>query len=89
MVQKYGRYGPFLACSGWPECRNIKKIPTPTLGIACPKCGIGEIVVRRTKAKKRPFYGCSRWPACDYASWKKPSQEAERSSDTNSQPLPE
>jgi DNA topoisomerase-1 len=90
MVQKYGRYGPFLACSGWPECRNIKKIPKQTLGIACPKCGIGEIVVRRTKKKKRTFYGCSRWPACDYASWKKPpSQEAERSSDTAPQRLPE
>jgi DNA topoisomerase-1 len=73
MVTKYGRFGPFLACSGFPECKNVKKIPRETLGIKCPKCGKGEIVLRRTKTKKRNFYGCSRWPECDFASWKKPA----------------
>lgn len=75
MVIKLGRYGEFFACSGWPECKNTKKIPKPTLGIKCPRCGEGEVVMRRTKARKRIFYGCSRWPACDYASWKKPNNE--------------
>lgn len=73
MVRKIGRYGEFLACSGYPSCKNIKKIPKPTLGIKCPKCDQGEVVMRRTKAKHRIFYGCSRWPECDFASWKKPS----------------
>jgi len=76
MVTKYGRYGPFLACSGYPECKNIKKIPKQTLGIKCPKCKEGDIVMRRTKTKKRVFYGCSRWPECDFASWKKPSGDS-------------
>jgi DNA topoisomerase-1 len=75
MVTKYGRFGPFLACSGYPECKNIKKIPKPTLGIKCPKCNEGDVVTRRTRAKKRIFYGCSRWPACDFASWKKPNSD--------------
>jgi len=72
MVIKLGRFGEFYACSGYPKCKNTKKIPQPSLGIKCPKCGEGEVVKRRTKAKKRIFYGCSRWPECDFASWKKP-----------------
>jgi len=79
MVIKYGKYGPFLACSNYPNCSNIKKIPKQSteLEIPCPKCGKtegGKIVVRKTKTKKRTFYGCSRWPKCDFMSWKLPDQ---------------
>jgi len=73
MVYKMGRYGKFLACSGFPECKNTKPI-VHALGIPCPKCGSGELVERRTK-KGRIFYGCSRYPDCDFTSWDKPLQE--------------
>ncbi len=76
MVVKYGRFGKFLACSGFPECKNAKRLLTEeekNLG-KCPKCGQGDIVKRRTK-RGRFFYGCLKYPDCDYASWKKPEQE--------------
>ncbi|MCL4437702.1 type I DNA topoisomerase [Patescibacteria group bacterium] len=79
MIIKYGRFGKFLACSGFPECKNAKKFLSEedkkTYG-KCPKCGEGEIIRKRTK-KGRFFYGCSRWPKCDYASWKNPLLEQE------------
>jgi len=76
MVIKYGKFGKFLACSGFPECRHTKQITTIMTNdkgekIKCPKCQKGEIVRRKTK-KGRFFYGCSRYPDCDYASWTKP-----------------
>ena len=79
MVIKFGRFGKFLACSGFPECKNTKSLPNPKneTNIACPKCGQGQIVVKKTK-KGRIFYGCNRWPDCDFASWKKPEQEAQK-----------
>lgn len=70
MVIKTGRFGRFLACSGFPECKNTKTI-RKTIGLPCPQCNEGEIVVKRTK-KKRTFWGCSRYPECDYATWKNP-----------------
>jgi len=70
MVYKMGRFGKFLACSGFPECRNTKPIVKAT-GVECPKCGKGHIVERRSK-KGRMFYGCDRYPECDYVSWDKP-----------------
>ncbi len=76
MVIKYGRFGKFLACSGFPECKNTKKLLTEeekNLG-KCPKCGLGDIVKKRTR-RGRYFYGCSRYPDCDYASWTKPGSE--------------
>ncbi|MBP1930778.1 type I DNA topoisomerase [Ammoniphilus resinae] len=69
MVYKMGRFGKFLACSGFPECRNTKAILKET-GVHCPKCE-GMIVERRSQ-KKRIFYGCSHYPACDFVSWDKP-----------------
>ncbi|RYL95354.1 type I DNA topoisomerase [Sporolactobacillus sp. THM7-4] len=72
MVYKMGRYGKFLACSNFPECRNTKPI-LKKLGITCPKCGKGEVVERRSK-KRRLFYGCDRYPECDFVSWDKPIQ---------------
>ncbi|MFC5532443.1 type I DNA topoisomerase [Cohnella yongneupensis] len=70
MVFKMGRFGKFLACSGFPECRNTKPIVKAT-GVHCPKCAEGHIVERRSK-KGRMFYGCDQYPACDYVSWDKP-----------------
>ncbi|PTM58980.1 type I DNA topoisomerase [Desmospora activa] len=70
MVYKFGRYGKFLACSGFPDCRNTKPIIKST-GVTCPKCKQGEIVERKSK-KQRTFYGCNRYPECDFVSWDKP-----------------
>ena len=70
MVIKYGPHGKFLACPGFPECRNTKTY-LEKIGIACPKCG-KEIVVRKTK-KGRRYYGCENNPECDYMSWQKPT----------------
>ncbi|MDR0300820.1 MAG: type I DNA topoisomerase [Treponema sp.] len=67
MVKKLGRYGFFLACSGFPECRNTKSIPLAK----CPKCG-GDIVARKTKGKSKEFYGCANYPECDFISHFKP-----------------
>ena len=74
MVIKPGRFGKFLACSGFPECKNAKSLPPVSLGIPCPKCYEGEIT-QRSSRRGRIFYGCSRWPACDFASWDRPSGE--------------
>lgn len=70
MVYKFGRYGKFLACSGFPDCRNTKPIVKST-GVTCPRCNQGEIVERKSK-KKRTFYGCNRYPECEFVSWDKP-----------------
>ena len=70
MVIKLGRYGRFLACTGFPECRNAKPLLVRT-GIECPQCHQGEIVERRSK-KGRTFYGCERYPECDFVAWNKP-----------------
>jgi DNA topoisomerase-1 len=74
MVYKMGRYGKFLACSGFPECRNTKPIVKDT-GVECPECRSGKIVERRSK-KGRIFYGCSRYPDCEFVSWDKPVPQA-------------
>ena len=73
MMVRMGRFGKFLACSGFPECKNIKGIKKEpqTIGMKCPKCGDGDIVKKITK-RKRMFYGCARYPECDDASWKDP-----------------
>lgn len=71
MVVKYGRYGKFLACSGYPECRQTKPYAAPT-GAVCPKCG-AEVVEKRTK-KGRRFYGCIRYPECDFSVWSRPTE---------------
>ena len=72
MVVKYGRFGKFLACPGYPECKNTKPI-VETIDVPCPKCG-GKIQVRKSK-KKRKFYICENNPkSCDYISWNKPKK---------------
>jgi len=86
MVIKQGRFGKFMACSGFPECKTAKPIKNPAreIGMKCPKCAefspkdIGDVVMKKTR-KGRVFYGCSRYPKCDYASWKNPKENnAER-----------
>lgn len=71
MVYKLGRFGKFLACSGFPDCRNTKPI-IKDIGVTCPKCKEGHVVERRSK-KGRVFYGCDKYPECDFVSWDKPS----------------
>ncbi|MBY0218648.1 type I DNA topoisomerase [Paenibacillus illinoisensis] len=71
LVYKLGRFGKFLACSGFPDCRNTKPI-IKDIGVTCPKCKEGHVVERRSK-KGRIFYGCDKYPECDFVSWDKPS----------------
>ncbi|MBD2870750.1 type I DNA topoisomerase [Paenibacillus arenilitoris] len=73
MVYKMGRFGKFLACSGFPDCRNTKPI-VKDIGVTCPKCKEGKIIERRSK-KGRIFYGCDQYPGCDYVSWDKPTNK--------------
>ena len=68
MVKKLGRFGFFLACSGFPECHNTKSIPLAK----CPVCGDGEIVERKTKGRGKAFYGCTNYPTCTFISHFKP-----------------
>lgn len=70
MVYKLGRFGKFLACSGFPDCRNTKPI-VKEIGVKCPNCETGSIIERKSK-KNRIFYGCNRYPDCDFVSWDKP-----------------
>ncbi|MDP3985432.1 MAG: type I DNA topoisomerase, partial [bacterium] len=79
MAVKFGRFGKFLACTGFPECRNTKSLggdkggPQGT-GVTCPKCSKGEIIGRRSK-KGRMFWGCNSYPDCNFVLWKKPTGE--------------
>lgn len=91
MVIKMGRFGKFMACSGFPECKNTKKVegggaivgrfePQKT-GLPCPDCKVGEIVSRRVskgRARGKIFWGCSRYPDCKYASWENPTKEEKK-----------
>ena len=72
MVVKQGRFGKFLACPGFPDCRNAKPLLRDT-GVACPKCG-GKIVERKSR-RGRAFFGCDRYPDCDYTTWDEPQKE--------------
>ncbi len=72
MVIKYGPHGKFLACPGFPECRNTKPY-LEKIGVPCPMCG-KEVVIRKTK-KGRKYYGCENNPECEFMSWQKPSKE--------------
>ncbi|MBV7274889.1 type I DNA topoisomerase [Clostridium sp. PL3] len=72
MVIKQGRFGDFLACPGYPDCKNTKPL-VEELDVKCPKCD-GKVLVKRSK-KGRKFYGCSNYPECDFVSWFEPSAE--------------
>ena len=71
MMKKLGRFGFFLACSGFPECRNARSIPLAT----CPKCG-GDVVSRKTRGRGKEFYGCTNYPDCDFISHFKPIDQS-------------
>ena len=73
MVIRYGRFGKFMACSGFPDCKNTKALDEDT-GLICPQDG-GKVVVRRTR-KGRTFWGCGNYPKCKFASWQKPAGAA-------------
>jgi DNA topoisomerase I len=73
LVIRTGRFGRFISCSGFPECRYRRSFVNKT-GALCPVCG-GDLVERKTKQKKRIFYGCSNYPACNFAIWEKPVPE--------------
>jgi len=72
MIIKEGRFGAFMACSGYPECKNTKSMTKP-LDVACPKCN-SPLIAKRTK-KGKTFYGCQGYPACDFALWDEPLPE--------------
>jgi DNA topoisomerase-1 len=78
MVIKRGRFGKFMACSGFPDCKNTKQLPKEPpkmIGMKCPKCSEGDVIERRVsrgRARGKIFWGCSRYPKCDYASWTDP-----------------
>jgi DNA topoisomerase-1 len=69
LIIRYGRFGKFIACSNFPECRYTRPFVLK-IGVACPKCG-ADLVERKTK-KGRIFYGCSTYPECDWTNWKRP-----------------
>ena len=78
MVIKTGRFGRFIACTGFPDCKNAKPIVQST-GVSCPECEDGDLIVKKARTRKgksrnsnRPFYGCSRYPACEFLLNKKP-----------------
>jgi DNA topoisomerase-1 len=68
LLRRTGRFGPFVGCSGFPDCRYIQP---KTTGVKCPQCGKGELVEKRTR-KGRTFFGCDQYPDCDFATWKPP-----------------
>ena len=72
---RFGRYGKFLGCSGYPECKNVRPLvrPVPT-GVTCPDCNQGEIMEKRSRAGKT-FYSCNRYPQCKFATWDRPISE--------------
>src|SRR5258706_8579229 len=75
MLVRFGRYGKFLGCSGYPECKTIHPMVKPNkLGINCPECSEGELLEKRTRRGKI-FYSCNKYPACKFASWDRPIPE--------------
>lgn len=78
MVMRWGRFGKFLACSGFPECKYTRSVPT---GYRCPEPGCGGDLVKRTSKKRRTFYGCSRYPKCTYLTYKLPEQSSPNEDD--------
>ncbi len=73
MIIKSGRFGKFLACPNYPECKSTKPMPREELEFPCPKCG--GVVIEKVSKNKKVFYGCKNYPSCDFASWDKPLME--------------
>lgn len=74
LVEKMGRFGRFYACTGFPECKHTESLESEKLNLICPKCKVGNIIVKKTKRGKI-FYGCDTYPSCDFAAWDKPINE--------------
>lgn len=74
LVVRLGKFGKFLACSNFPNCKFTKPF-VKKIDVKCPKCKVGDVLLKRTRSKKS-FYGCSRYPECDFASWNKPKENA-------------
>ncbi len=87
MVIKTGRFGKFLGCSKYPECKNIRSLSLKKLGIKCPDCGKGNVVEKKTKRGKM-FYGCDRYPECEFASWTKPETPGDAPVDASPETIP-
>jgi DNA topoisomerase-1 len=75
MQVRFGRYGKFIGCSGYPECKNVRPLvkPVPT-GVRCPDCSEGEIMEKRSRGGKT-FFSCNRYPDCKFATWERPVPE--------------
>ena len=71
MVVKTGRFGKFLACPGYPECKNAQPLVTEVKDVVCPKCG-GRILEKKSKKGKK-YYGCEKNPTCDFMTWDEPT----------------
>ena len=76
MIVRHGRFGKFLGCTGYPDCRHIQSLAAPprSLSITCPDCGQGDVQERRSRRGKT-FYGCNRYPDCKFATWDPPILE--------------
>lgn len=75
LLVRNGRYGKFVGCANYPECRHIEPLERPVdTGVACPQCGKGTLMARKSR-KGKPFYSCSTYPKCDYAVWNEPLAE--------------
>jgi DNA topoisomerase-1 len=72
MVIKHGRFGKFIACSGYPECKTTKPV---TLGITCPEAGCGGQLVERRSKRGKTFFACSKYPECKFVAWARPIAE--------------
>ncbi|OGY64343.1 MAG: DNA topoisomerase I [Candidatus Harrisonbacteria bacterium RIFCSPLOWO2_02_FULL_41_13b] len=87
MIIKFGRFGKFIACSGFPDCKNTKQLAKESpklIGMKCPKCIQGDIIERKVtkgRARGKIFWGCSKYPDCDYASWTNPLNLVEEKKD--------
>lgn len=79
LVVRIGRFGKFVSCSRFPECKHTEKY-IEKIGMKCPKCKKGDVIIKKT-AQKRSFFGCSRYPECDWASWRNPKLAKEKGSE--------
>jgi DNA topoisomerase-1 len=74
LIERFGKYGKFIACSGFPECKYIRSIVVET-GFKCPECKVGNLIERRTRKGNRLFWGCNQYPKCKYATWNNPAKQ--------------
>ncbi len=89
LIERFGKYGKFIGCSGFPDCKYIRSTVLPT-GVVCPDCGKGELIERRTRKGNRLFWGCNRYPDCKYATWNNPvAKPAEAKAKDGTEVVPE